>query len=110
MATQKYYVTVDEENTTRWYKDAKCKILHRERMARPLSIPAAPRSGTRMAYVIVPMELQLSGPVAPRSGTRAAIYIAQVEPLLNMLMGDKWWFIDGVRLTEAEFNQRVKNV
>ena len=24
--------------------------------------------------------------------------------------GDKWWFIDGVRLTEAEFNQRVKNV
>ena len=24
--------------------------------------------------------------------------------------GDKWWFIDGVRLTEAEFNQTVKNV
>ena len=30
MAVKKYYVTVDEEGTTRWYKDAKCKILHRE--------------------------------------------------------------------------------
>ena len=30
MAIKKYYVTVDEESTTRWYKDAKCKVLHRE--------------------------------------------------------------------------------
>ena len=30
MAIKKYYVTVDDEGTTRWYKDAKCKILHRE--------------------------------------------------------------------------------
>ena len=30
MAVKKYYVTVDEESTTRWYKDAKCKVLHRE--------------------------------------------------------------------------------
>ena len=30
MAIKKYYVTVNEEGTIRWYKDAKCKILHRE--------------------------------------------------------------------------------
>ena len=24
--------------------------------------------------------------------------------------GDKWWYINGKELTEAEFNQRVKNV
>ena len=30
MATQKYYVTVDDEGKTHWHKDAKCNILHRE--------------------------------------------------------------------------------
>ena len=30
MAIKKYYVTVDEEGNTRWYKDAKCKTPHRE--------------------------------------------------------------------------------
>ena len=30
MAIKKYYVTVDDFGTTRWYKEAKCKVLHRE--------------------------------------------------------------------------------
>ena len=30
MAIKKYYVTVDGEGTTRWYKDAKCTIRHRD--------------------------------------------------------------------------------
>ena len=30
MAIKKYYVTVDDLGNTRWYKDAKCKVLHRE--------------------------------------------------------------------------------
>ena len=30
MAIKKYYVTVDVLGNSRWYKDAKCKILHRE--------------------------------------------------------------------------------
>ena len=30
MAIKKYYVVVDDVGTTRWYKDAKCKVLHRE--------------------------------------------------------------------------------
>ena len=29
MAVKKYFVTVDE-HATRWYKDVKCKVLHRE--------------------------------------------------------------------------------
>ena len=29
MAVKKYYVTVDDFGTTRWFKDAKCKVLHR---------------------------------------------------------------------------------
>ena len=30
MAIKKYYVTVDEEGNTRWFKDARCTIRHRE--------------------------------------------------------------------------------
>ena len=30
MAIKKYYVTVDDLGNTRWYKYAKCKVLHRE--------------------------------------------------------------------------------
>ena len=30
MASKKYFVVVDNFGTTRWYKDAKCKVLHRE--------------------------------------------------------------------------------
>ena len=30
MAIKKYYVTVDDLGNSRWYKDAKCKVLHRE--------------------------------------------------------------------------------
>ena len=30
MAIKKYYVTVDELGITGWFKDAKCKVLHRE--------------------------------------------------------------------------------
>ena len=29
MAIKKYYVTVDGEGTTRWYKDAKHTVFHR---------------------------------------------------------------------------------
>ena len=29
MTQQKYYVTVDEDGTIRWYKDANCKVYHR---------------------------------------------------------------------------------
>ena len=31
-------------------------------------------------------------------------------PAIEYINGDKFWYINGVRLTEAEFNQRVKNV
>ena len=31
-------------------------------------------------------------------------------PAVEYASGDKVWYINGVRLTEAEFNQRVKNV
>ena len=79
MATKKYYVTVDECCTTRWYKDAKCKILHRE------NGPAIEwADGTKLWY---------------QNGLRHRTDGAAVE----FLDGGKAWFINGEGLTEAEF-------
>ena len=85
MAIKKYYVTVDDEGTTRWYKDAKCKILHRE------NGPSVEwTDGTTGWY---------------QNGLRHRTDGAAIE----WYDGDKWWFIDGVHLTAAEFKLAVKN-
>ena len=79
MAIKKYYVTVDEESTTRWYKDAKCTILHRE------NGPAVEYSnGDRVWY---------------QNGLLHRID----GPAIEWRDGDKRWYINGVKMTESEF-------
>ena len=79
MAIKKYYVTVDGEGTTRWYKDAKCTIRHRE-------------NGHAIDYA---------------DGTKFWYQNGQKHrtdgPAIEYADGDKRWFIDGGELTEAEF-------
>ena len=84
MAIKKYYVTVDCVGTTRWYKDAKCKILHRE-----IGPAIECADGTKSWY---------------QNGKRHRIDGAAIE----YSDGDKAWYINGEELTEDEFNQRVK--
>ena len=86
MAITKYYVTVDYEGTTRWYKDTKCTFRHRE-------------NGPAIEYA---------------DGTKFWYQNGQKHrtdgPANEWSDGSMEWFINGEELTEAEFNQRVKNV
>ena len=79
MAVKKYYVTVDVFGTTRWYKDAKCKILHRE-------------NGPAIEYA---------------DGTKFWYQNGQKHrtdgPANEWSDGSMEWFINGEELTEAEF-------
>ena len=79
MAVKKYYVTVDVFGTTRWYKDAKCKILHRE------NGPAIEwRDGDKRWY---------------QRGQRHRID----GPAVVYADGSKVWCINDKAMTEAEF-------
>ena len=79
MAIKKYYVTVDEEGTTRWYKDAKCNILHRE-------------NGPAVEYA---------------DGTKFWFQNGQKHrtdgPANEWADGTKEWYIDGVYISEDVF-------
>jgi len=79
MAIKKYYVTVDEEGTTRWYKDAKCEVFHRE-------------NGPAVEYA---------------DGTKLWLHNGNRHrdngPAFEFANGEKRWYLNGVQLTEAEF-------
>ena len=79
MATKKYYVTVDDAGTTRWYKDAKCKILHRE-------------NGPAIEYADGSKSWWQNGQRHRADG-----------PAIEWASGRKDWFINGNRMTEPEF-------
>ena len=83
---QKYWVTVDDKGNTRWYKDAKCTILHRE------NGPAVEWAGGTKSWYQNGQRHRIDGPAIEQSD------------------GIKEWWINGKKLTEDEFSQRVKNV
>ena len=79
MAIKKYYVTVDEEGTTCWYKDAKCTILHRE-------------NGPAVECADGDKFWHQNGDLHRTDG-----------PAIEYASGTKRWYINGDHLTEAEF-------
>ena len=79
MAIKKYYVTVDVDGTTYWYKDAKCTILHRE-------------NGPAIEYADGSKSWWQNGQRHRADG-----------PAIEWTSGRKDWFINGNRMTEAEF-------
>ena len=84
MAVKKYYVTVDEAGTICWYKDAKCKILHRE------NGPAVEGAdGDKFWYQ--------NGKLHRTDG-----------PTVEWGDGDRLWCINGCMMTGEEFIQAVK--
>ena len=79
MAVKKYYVVVDDVGTTRWYKDAKCKILHRE-------------NGPAIEYANGDKYWCQNDRVHRTDG-----------PAIEHADGTKYWYINGYPLTEDEF-------
>ena len=79
MAIKKYYVTVDVLGNTRWYKDAKCKILHRE------NGPAVDCTNGHKEWWQNDQLHRTDGPA------------------IEWRDGDKRWYINGVKMTESEF-------
>ena len=102
MAIKKYYVTVDDEGTTRWYKDAKCKILHRE------NDPAVQYTdGTKFWFQNGQCH-RTDGPAIEWSyGTKSWWQNGQYHrtdgPAIERADGYKFWYINGEGMTEAEF-------
>lgn len=79
MAIKKYYVVVDDFGATRWYKDAKCTIYHRE-----------------------------NGPaIIDHCGNKYWCQNDRVHrtdgPAIEHADGTKYWYINGYPLTEDEF-------
>ena len=125
MAVKKYYVTVDEEGTTRWYKDAKCKIWHRE------NGPAVEFANGHKEWYQNNQLHRTDGPAVEwASGARSWYQNGGLHrtdgPAIEDADGDKYWFqndrlhrtdgpaiewadgtkhwcINGDPLTEAEF-------
>ena len=125
MAIKKYYVTVDEEGTPRWYKDAKCNILHREKG------PAVEYAGGTKEWCQNGQLHRTDGPAIDRvsghkewwqNGQRHRTDGPAIEfktggknwwqndqihrtdgPAVEWADGTKEWYINGVRMTDAEF-------
>ena len=103
MAIKKYYVTVDEKGTTRWYKDAKCTILHRE------NGPAVEWAGGTKSWYQNGQLHRTDGPAIEHSiGTKEWFQNGQRHRIdgvaIDYANGCKRWFINYVEMTEDEYN------
>ena len=102
MAIKKYYVTVDDFGTTRWYKEAKCKVLHRE------NGPAIEYADGTKCWYQNGLLHRTDGPAIDRaSGHKEWWQNDQCHrtdgPAVVFEDGDNYWYINGKQMTEAEF-------
>ena len=102
MATKKYYVTVDDFGTTRWYKEAKCKVLHRE------NGPAIEYADGTKCWLQNGQRHRTDGPADEwADGTTGWYQNGRLHrtdgPAIERADGTKEWYINGMAMTEAEF-------
>ena len=102
MAIKKYYVTVDVDGTTRWYKDAKCKVLHRE------NGPAIEQYDGTMLWHQNGQLHRTNGPAIEwRDGEKRWYQDGRLHrtdgPAIERCNGTKEWYINNKIMTEAEF-------
>ena len=102
MAIKKYYVTVDDVGTTRWYKDAKYAVLHRE------NGPAIEFTTGDKFWYLNGLLHRTDGPaVIYDDGTHKWLLNGELHrtdgPAVEYANGSKEWYINGKELTEAEF-------
>ena len=102
MAIKKYYVTVDEESTTRWYKDAKCKVLHRE------NGPAVDCTNGHKEWWQSGLLHRTDGPAiewwdGDKSWWQNGQRHRTDGPAIELNNGSMEWYINDEELTETEF-------
>ena len=102
MAIKKYYVTVDDLGNSRWYKDAKCTVLHRE------NGPAVVCTNGHKEWWQNDQLHRIDGPAIEwwdgdkrwyQNGQRHRID----GPAVMYANGSKAWYINDKAMTEAEF-------
>ena len=102
MAIKKYYVTVDEDGKTHWYKDAKCDILHRIDGA---AIEWA--NGSKEWYQNGQRHCTVGPAIDNANGFRAWYQNGLLHrtdgPAIEYADGSKRWYINGKQLTKAKF-------
>ena len=126
MAVKKYYVFVSEEGgSTRWYKDANCKILHRENGPAVESAdgdkfwwqngrrhrtdgPAIEWCNSTKEWYQDGLRHRTDGPAIEwASGAKSWYQNGDLHrtngPAIEYASGTKRWYINGDPLTEAEF-------
>ena len=102
MAIKKCYVVVDDIGTTRWYKDAKCTVLHRE------NAPAVEYANGSRLWCQNGQMHRTDGPAAEISdGTKMWYQNGRLHrtdgPAIEYPDGTKEWWINDKRMTKAEF-------
>ena len=102
MTIKKHYVTVDDFGNTRWYKDTKCKVLHRE------NGPAVDCANGHKEWWQNGQLHRIDGPAIEwwdgdkrwyQNGKRHRID----GPAVMYANGSKAWYINDKAMTETEF-------
>ena len=102
MAIKKYYVTVDDFGNSRWYKDAKCTVLHRE------NGPAVDCTNGHKEWWQNDQLHRIDGPAIEwRDGDKRWFQNGQRHridgPAVVYANGSKAWYINDNAMSEAEF-------
>jgi len=102
MAIKKFYVVVDDAGTTRWFKDAKCKVYHRE------NGPAIEYYNGDDVWYQDGLLHRIDGPAIERAGGHKEWWqngkLHRTDgPAVVFEDGDNYWYINGKQMTEAEF-------
>ena len=102
MAIKKYYVTVDDAGSICWYKDAKCKVLHRE------DGPAFDSANGHKEWYQNGVYHRTDGPAIEHAdGSKSWWQNGQRHradgPAIEWTSGRKVWYINDYAMTEAEF-------
>lgn len=102
MAIKKHYVTVDDHGNNRWYKDAKCMILHRE------NGPAVDCTNGHKEWWQNGLPHRTDGPAIERwDGDKRWYQNGKLHredgPAVEYTNGDKRWYINGNAMSKAEF-------
>ena len=102
MAIKKYYVVVDDFGNSRWYKDAKCTVLHRE------NGPAVDCTNGHKEWWQNDQLHRIDGPAIEwRDGDKRWFQNGQRHridgPAVMYANGSKAWYINDNAMTEAEF-------
>ena len=103
---QKYWVTVGDSGTTRWYKDAKMSILHR------VGGPAMEYADGDKSWWLNDNIHRTDGPAAEYADGSKVWYLNGHRhrtdgPAVEWANGYKEWWLNGEHLTQEEHLRRI---